>query len=482
MHHIFWFRKDLRITDNHALSQFLKDASSSESFSFIYIKNENSYRYYGEKRINFLYECLEELKNDLSELSINLQIFSGKSGDVFKRILDEKNPVTVYVNEQVEPYCKERDNAVKELIENSGGRFISFTDSTLFNPGDIKNGDGKQYKVFTPFKNNALSILTKVHYEKKECEFHKSDNWKEFIFAAIPEFKIEDERSELSRSEFLKGGRKEGLKLLKNFYENNIHRYKSDRDFPSMNGTSFLSAHLHFGTIGIREAFRTAKVRFDKIKSENDTKEVETWINELLWREFYYHITFHNPQLTYQSFKKEYDDLKWNYDETEFCKWCEGKTGYPIVDAGMRQLNTEGWMHNRIRMIVAMFLTKDLFIDWRLGEKYFAERLIDMDFSSNNGGWQWSASTGVDAQPYFRIFNPYLQSKKFDPNGEYIKKYVPELSSLPVEFVHEPQIMNSAEQEKYKVTIGKDYPYPMTDHKAAKDIAIRNFKEVTNKI
>ncbi|MBL0106127.1 MAG: FAD-binding domain-containing protein [Ignavibacteria bacterium] len=261
-----------------------------------------------------------------------------------------------------------------------------------------------------------------------------------------------------------------------------MHRYKSDRDFPSLNGTSFLSAHLHFGTIGIREAFRTAKVKLDKIKSENDSKEVETWINELLWREFYYHITFHNPQLTYQSFKKEYDDLKWNYDETEFCKWCEGKTGYPIVDAGMRQLNTEGWMHNRIRMIVAMFLTKDLFIDWRLGEKYFAEKLIDTDFSSNNGGWQWSASTGVDAQPYFRIFNPYLQSKKFDPNGEYIKKYVPELSSLPVEFVHEPQIMNSAEQEKYKVTIGKDYPYPMTDHKAAKDIAIRNFKEVTNKI
>jgi len=482
MHHIFWFRKDLRLTDNHALSQFLKDANSSESFSFIYIKNENSYRYFGEKRINFLYECLEELKNDLSEYSAKLQIFSGKSEEVFKRILVEKNPVTVYVNEQAEPYCKERDNTVKELIENSEGRFISFTDTTLFKPGEIKNGDGNQYKVFTPFKNNALSILTKVHYEKKECEFQKSDNRKEFVFESIPEFKIENERPELNRSEFLKGGRKEGLKLLKNFYENKIHRYKSDRDFPSLNGTSFLSAHLHFGTVGIREAFRTAKIKLDKIKSNSDIKEVETWINELLWREFYYHITFHNPQLTYQSFKKEYDDLKWNYDENEFFKWCEGKTGYPIVDAGMRQLNTEGWMHNRIRMIAAMFLTKDLFIDWRLGEKYFAERLIDLDFSSNNGGWQWSASTGVDAQPYFRIFNPYLQSKKFDPNGDYIRKYVPELSSLPVEFVHEPQIMNSAEQEKYKVIIGKDYPYPMTDHKAAKDIAIRNFKEVTNKI
>lgn len=482
MHLIFWFRKDLRLYDNNALSHFLKDIRSSESYSFIYIKNENSFRYFGEKRINFLYECLEELKNDLSEFSSKLQILSGKSKEIFKRILDEKNPVSVYVNEQVEPYCKERDNSVKELIENSGGRFFSFTDSTLITPGDIKNGDGKQYKVFTPFMNNALSFLTKVHYEKRKCEFQKYDIRNEFVFERVSEFKLENERWKLSRSEFLRGGRKEGLKLLKNFYENKIDRYQSNRDFPSLNGTSFLSPHLHFGTVGIREAFRTAKVKLDKVKTERDTMEVKTWINELLWREFYYHITFHNPQISYQSYKKEYDNLKWNYDEYEFGKWCEGKTGFPIVDAGMRQMNNEGWMHNRVRMIVAMFLTKDLFIDWRLGEKYFAEKLTDMDFSSNNGGWQWSASTGVDAQPYFRIFNPYLQSKKFDPDGEYIRKYVLELSSLPVEFVHEPQIMNSAEQEKYKVVIGKDYPYPMTDHKSAKDKAIKNFKEVTNKI
>lgn len=482
MHFIFWFRKDLRLTDNHALSQFLKDTGRHNSFSFIYIKNGNSFRYFGEKRIRFLYECLGELKKDLSEISFNLQIFSGKSNEVFKSILDEKNPVSVYLNEQVEPYCIKRDISVKELVEYSGGNFNSFTDSTIFIPGEIRNGEGSQYKVFTPFKNNALDLLTKDRFKKYECDFKSVDDKNEYIFRNICRLEFEKENSFSGSSSLLKGGRKEGISKLKDFYETKLDKYNSQRDYPSLNGTSILSPHLHFGTVSIREALRTAISKLDQQNSDKDKKEVQTWINELLWREFYYHITYHNPQLTYKSFKKEYDGLNWNYDEKVFSQWCEGKTGYPIVDAGMRQLNSEGWMHNRVRMIVAMFLTKDLFIDWRFGEKYFAEKLIDLDFSSNNGGWQWSASTGVDSQPYFRIFNPYLQSKKFDPDGQYIRKHLPELSSLPVVFIHEPQIMNSAEQKKYGVVIGKDYPYPITDHKAAKDIAIRKFKEVSNKI
>ncbi|MBS1553017.1 MAG: deoxyribodipyrimidine photo-lyase [Bacteroidetes bacterium] len=482
MHYIYWFRKDLRLTDNHALARFLKDAVNGSSFSFIYIKNNNSYRYFGEKRIVFLIQCLEELKQDLSDFKSELQIFSGKSIEVFKNILLEKNPVSVYLNEQVEPYCRERDESVRKLIEDSGGIYNSFTDSTIFSPGEIKNGEGHQYKVFTPFKNNALSILTKDHYKKHVCDFSNINNKNEIIFKSQLKIKQDKKISGVSGSVIIKGGRKEGLSKLRDFYETKLNRYNSQRDFPSLNATSRLSAHLHFGTIGIREALRTAFAGLSKSESEKDEKEVQTWINELLWREFYYHITFHNPRLTYQSFKTEYDDLNWNYDESNFRRWAEGKTGYPIVDAGMRQLNKEGWMHNRVRMITAMFLTKDLFIDWRLGEKYFAEKLIDLDFSSNNGGWQWSASTGVDAQPYFRIFNPYLQSKKFDPAGDYIRKYVPELSSLPVEFIHEPNIMNHTEQEKYRVIIGKDYPNPVIDHKAAKDIAIRNFKKAAHKL
>jgi len=480
MHYIYWFRKDLRLTDNKALSEFLKAVSDKRenTYSFLYIKNYNSFKYFGEKRITFLIECLEELKNDLKSCSCKLQISQGTSIEVFEKIFKNHKSVSLYLNEQVEPYCIYRDMEVRELIESNEGNFNSFTDNTIFKPGEIKNGEGQQYKVYTPFKNQALNLLEKKHYQKYECDFSLIKDNKEIIFDELNNYDFNDEYIKLSKSDFLKGGRSEGLKLLKSFYEKGLNKYKSQRDFPSVKGTSLLSAHLHFGTVGIREAFRTARIKSEKVKSENEKTEVQTWINELLWREFYYHITFHNPQLTYQSFKKEYDNLKWNYDEEDFKKWCEGKTGYPIVDAGMRQLNSEGWMHNRVRMIVAMFLTKDLFIDWRFGEKYFAEKLIDLDFASNNGGWQWSASTGVDAQPYFRIFNPYLQSKKFDTNGDYIKKYVIELSSLPTEFIHEPQIMNSDEQKRYKVIIGKDYPAPMIDHKAAKENVIKRFKEI----
>lgn len=478
MHYVYWFRKDLRLTDNRALSEFINSVTKEDTFSFLYIKNKNSFNYFGEKRISFLIECLRELKSELNSNSLTLQIPEGNSSEIFEKILSEFKNVSLFLNEQNEPYCIGRDDKIQVLIETNGGKYNSFSDTTLFQIGEIKNGEGFQYKVFTPFKNQALKIISKEHYEKAECDLASlnPDNGK--IFKNLKEYDFETEYNKLSKSDFLKGGRKNGIRLLKDFYETGLIKYKSDRDFPFVNGTSFLSAHFHFGTVGIREAFRTARKRLKDSKCENEKDEIQTWINELMWREFYYHISFHNPQIMFESFKKEYDDLKWNYDEENFKKWCVGKTGYPIVDAGMRQLKKEGWMHNRVRMITAMFLTKDLFIDWRFGEKYFAENLIDLDFANNNGGWQWSASTGVDAQPYFRIFNPYLQSKKFDPEGNYIRNYVPELKSLPDEFIHEPYKMNLIEQHKYKVLIGKDYPSPIVDHKAAKEFVIKKFKEL----
>ncbi len=221
--------------------------------------------------------------------------------------------------------------------------------------------------------------------------------------------------------------------------------------------------------------------KIDKeVKDADEKINVDTWINELIWREFYYNISFHNPQITTKSFRPEYDNLNWSYDEKLFKIWCEGKTGYPIVDAGMRQLNETGWMHNRVRMITAMFLTKDLFIDWRLGEKYFAEKLIDLDFSSNNGGWQWSASTGCDAQPYFRIFNPTLQSKKFDVDGKYIMKYVPELKDVDSKYIHDPWEHQDILNDKYGIEIGKDYPLPVVNHSEIKDRVISEFKRIQN--
>lgn len=478
MLNIFWFRKDLRIIDNRGLSEFVKSVSGKNNFLFLYIKNKNTFKYYGEKRICFLIECLDELKVELNSKGFELQILEGRSSEVFKKIVCEYNSVSVYCNEQVEPYCISRDKDVRKLVEQNGGKFNSFTDTTIFKLGEIKNGDGGQYKVYTPFKNQSLKILSDNNYKKFDTELFSLNKINELILKGYIEYKSGDEYKKLDRSELLKGGRKEGINLLKEFYDNSIGNYKSKRDYPSVKGTSLLSAHLHFGTVGIRECFRTAFARLNKAKEGNTKDEIQTWMNELLWREFYYNITFHNPRIIYESFKKEYDNVKWDYDESSFKKWCEGRTGYPIVDAGMRQLNKEGWIHNRVRMITAMFLTKDLFIDWRYGEKYFADNLIDLDFSSNNGGWQWSASTGVDAQPYFRIFNPYLQSKKFDTDGNYIKKYLPELKSLPMKFIHEPNLMSEAEQKMYGVKIGVDYPTPVVDHKTVKDNVIKRFKSI----
>ena len=475
---IYWFRKDLRLTDNRGLSEFVKNVNEKDEYLFLYIKNKNTYKFFGEKRIGFLIECLSELKEEMQIFGFTLQIIEGKSADVFTKLTCEFKDVSVYCNEQVEPYCIGRDIEVKDILESSGGRFFSYPDTTLFPIGEIRNGDGAQYKVYTPFKNQCLKVLTADLYRKKETALNSLSADNEVLLKGFNDFRIGSVN--FYRSEIIRGGRKEGIRLLKDFYENGLDEYRSRRDFPGIKGTSLLSAHLHFGTVGIREAFRTAFVKFNKTKEENKRSEIQTWINELLWREFYYNITFHNPQIIYESFKPEYDRLKWDYDVSLFSKWCDGKTGYPIVDAGMRQLNEEGWIHNRVRMIVAMFLTKDLLMDWRLGEKYFAEKLIDLDFSSNNGGWQWSASTGVDAQPYFRIFNPYLQSKKFDAEGKYIRKYVPELKELPDKFIHEPDIMSEPEQKLYGVVIDKDYPARVVDHMVSKNESIKRFKSILN--
>jgi deoxyribodipyrimidine photo-lyase len=273
-------------------------------------------------------------------------------------------------------------------------------------------------------------------------------------------------------NDLFQGGSKEAIQLLSNFCKKKISDYRLNRDFPSLEVTSFLSPHIHFGTISIRECFQKA------IKAAGNFNNA--WINELIWREFYYNITYNFPNIIHQSFKNEYDNIIWSYNEKLLSNWKDGLTGYPIVDAGMRQLNDSGWMHNRLRMITAMFLTKDLFMDWRLGEKYFAEKLIDLDFSSNNGGWQWSASTGCDSQPYFRIFNPEIQSRKYDPEGKYIKKFVPELKNLPIYLLHNPSNITKSEEIKYNFTLGHDYPAPIINHQKAKERTIKIFKQLKN--
>ncbi len=478
---IYWFRKDLRIEDNAGLKHFIDALNTDDEYLFLYIKNKNTFEYFGEKRIRFLYQALASLKSSLKKHSRELFITEGNSLDVFKTILSKFENVFVYANEQPEPYSRKRDVEVRKLIEKSGGEFNLSVDSTIFPLGEILKDDGKPYVVFTPFMKPFYSRLDKTHYAKVDSDVSKLKG-RECKKHGLKVLDPEKEMKNLNGSGFFDGSREDGLKQLEKFWKDKLENYKSSRDFPAVCGTSRLSPHFHFGTIGIREAFRTG---FNKINRSSSTKtksESTTWLNELIWREFYYNIAYHFPDIIKDSFHKKYDRLNWNRSSKDFKAWCEGKTGYPIVDAGMRQLVKEGWMHNRVRMITAMFLTKHLLIDWRKGEKFFAEHLVDMDFSSNNGGWQWSASTGVDAAPYFRIFNPTLQSKKFDPKGEYIKEYVPELKDIPAKFIHAPRELSKElsieEQNHIGIKIGKDYPAPIVDHKKAREIAIKEYKSI----
>lgn len=472
MLNIYWFRKDLRLTDNKALSEFINATKDSDKFLFVYIKNNNSFKFFGEKRISFLYECLSELKSELGKYNIDLNILEGKSFDVFKSLVDKFGVINVYANEQIEPYCISRDQRVKEILENNSGSFNCFEDTTIMSMDKVIKDDSTPYTIYTPFRNKFLKLLSEKDYRENKVNIKKLKSENLFVLKDFRKYDIANEYGKLDKSEMLKGGRSNGIKLLNDFIKNRINEYEQNRDFPALNGTSLISPHLHFGTISVRECFRKI------YEFKEQSKGSEKWRDELIWREFYYYIVYYFPHTINGSFKKEFDKLNWNYDKKLFNLWCEGQTGFPIVDAGMRQLKKEGWMHNRLRMIVAMFLTKDLLIDWKLGERYFADNLLDLEFASNNGGWQWSASTGCDAQPYFRIFNPYLQSKKFDPEGLYIKKYVCELKNIPTKYIHNPSEMNIDEQKKYGVLIGKDYPAPVVNHTEASKIAIKIFKQI----
>jgi deoxyribodipyrimidine photo-lyase len=474
---VFWFRKDLRLEDNRALYHFINDIKPDEKYIFLYIKNKNTYNFFGQKRIAFLYESLKELQILLEVKKYNLYIFKGNSVDCFKSIISQFGSIEVYSNLQIEPYAKKRDKSVQLFLNSKKSVLKLYSDITLFEPGEVLKEDKTPYTVFTPFSKKCHTLLNNSHYSESEYNLNKLAP-KNNVYSA-DSFDFSEEYTKLEKSPLIRGGRIEGIALLSDFIKNGITDYKAKRDFPGITGTSLLSAHLHFGTISIRETYNSALNKSEKVKDNNG---IVIWINELLWREFYYNITYHFPNVFKNSFKEKFDAVKWDTNTSLFDAWRDGKTGYPIVDAGMRQLKEEGWMHNRVRMITAMFLTKDLFIDWRLGEKHFAEHLIDLDFSSNNGGWQWSASTGCDAQPYFRIFNPYLQSRKFDSEGDYIRKYVKELKNIPSKYIHKPDDMTTSEQSEYGVVIGKDYPRPIVEHNIAKEFAIMQFAEINKRI
>ncbi|MEO6229007.1 MAG: deoxyribodipyrimidine photo-lyase [Ferruginibacter sp.] len=417
---VFWFRRDLRLTDNAGLYHALK---SDLPVVPIFIFDENildKLEDKNDRRVEFIHAALQEMQKKLLSMESSLEVYYGTPLEIFKKLLKKYQVHTIFTNHDYEPSAQERDEQVNELLKSQSVILSTFKDQVILEKNEVLKDDGKPYTVFTPYSRKWKSVLTDFHLKPYPTEkyFKHFFKQKEHPIPTLKKIGFEEVDKPFPS------------KLLD---EEIVLHYQERRDFPAIKGTSKMGVHLRFGTISIRQLALQSK------------ELSNTYLDELIWREFYHMILFHFPKVGMgKAFKQEYDGIEWRRDNGEFEKWCNGQTGYPIIDAGMRELNETGFMHNRVRMVVASFLSKHLLLDWRLGEAYFAEKLLDFDLAANNGGWQWAAGSGCDAAPYFRIFNPYLQTKKFDPDLTYIKKWVPEFQ----EFTYPPPIVIHEEARK----------------------------------
>lgn len=422
----FWFRRDLRLEDNiglyHALSSnysviplFIFDADILEKLPK------------DDARVTFIHQTLYQINTKLKESKSSLLIKHGKPLEVWKSLFKDFQIEKVFFNHDYEPYALERDKQVTEMLNNNGVEVASFKDQVIFEKNEVLKNDGDPYTVYTPYKNKWLDTFKLEEHTRSynSCSLLNNLYKKGFEFFELEDLGFTESRIKVEPYD---------LSVLSN--------YQKTRDYPSIDGTSKLSPYLRFGLLSIRQLVK-------KAHNENPV-----FLSELIWREFFMQILFHFPKVVTNSFRKKYDNIKWRNNKEEFEKWCKGITGYPMVDAGIRELNETGYMHNRVRMIVASFLCKHLLIDWRWGEAYFAEKLLDYELASNNGNWQWAAGTGCDAAPYFRIFNPTTQIKKFDKDLEYINKWIPDLNEMtyPNEIVDHKQARERA-LEAYKIAI-----------------------------
>lgn len=450
---IFIFRRDLRINDNNGLREAL---SKSETVipCFIFdprqIGKDNEYR--STNAIQFMVESLMDLDKQLHQKDGKLYLFHGSPEKIIAQLIKTEKIEAVFCNRDYTPFSMKRDKEIEKICHKSDVIFHSYDDALINAPEGILTGSGTPYSIFTAFYKKASAIPVEPPHSIRKTSFHikgiKNDESKTILK------KINSSPNE---NIAVKGGTNQAKKILKNISD--LKNYVKTRDIPSI-PTSHLSAHLKFGTISIREAYSAiAEALGNK----------HPLLKQLYWRDFFTYVAYHSPFVFGHAFHKKYDALAWSYSKKNFAAWCEGKTGFPIVDAGMRQLNETGFMHNRVRMIVGSFLTKDLHIDWQWGEKYFATQLVDYDPAVNNGNWQWCASTGCDAQPYFRIFNPWLQQKKFDPDCIYIKEWIKELKNIDTKVIH--NWFKSEEDIP-------DYPRPIVDHKEESKIAKLMYKKV----
>ena len=428
---LFWHRRDLRIDDNKGLFEALKQNEIVHPL-FIFDKSILDKLPNNDQRILFIYQEIESLKKSYQNLGSDLWVYYGEPSEIIPKIAQELNCSSVYFNNDYEPYALQRDQEIQVSLNKIKIEFIGKKDHVIFEKNEVLKDDGKPYTIFTPYSrkwkaNLKEEDLREYSIEKYSGNLVQKQQGEALITLEEMGFEskvLHDFPDRIAKNEILKN-------------------YHLSRNFPAVKGTSKLSLHLRFGTISIRKLALIAR------------EQNETYLNELIWRDFYQMIIFHFPKSAENSFKAQYDKIIWEKNEVHFDSWCTGKTGYPIVDAGMRELNATGFMHNRVRMVVASFLTKHLLLDWRLGAAYFAEKLLDFELASNTGGWQWAAGCGCDAAPYFRVFNPQAQQEKFDKSFEYIKKWVPEYGT-------------------------SSYPEPIIEHKFARERILQRFKSALN--
>jgi deoxyribodipyrimidine photo-lyase len=474
---LMWFRRDLRTDDNAALYHALKHCKTVHCI-FIFDKEILESLPRADRRVEFIRESLVELDVSIRQFAkkenAGLIVQHAWASDAIPKLAAELAVQAVFTNHDYEPQAIHRDAVVLGKLADLGVAFHTYKDHVIFERTEVLTQMGQPYGVFTPYKNAHLKKLNAFYLKPYPVEKYIAALTPRPVIHQRPIPKLTDIGFKKTNLSTLKipTGMTGGRALFEDFFDR-MDEYHATRDFPAVKGPSYLGVHLRFGTVSIRKLAAAAHLR-----TLVGSQGAVVWLSELIWRDFYFQILSNFPHAATGAFKPEYDALKWEHGEHAeklFAAWCEGRTGYPLVDAAMAQINQTGYMHNRLRMVVASFLVKDLGIDWRWGERYFAEKLNDFDLSANNGGWQWASSSGCDAQPYFRIFNPTSQSEKFDTEGKFIRKYLPQLSKLPNSALYEPWNAKPIDLQAADVILGECYPHPIVNHALAREKTLQRY-------
>ncbi|MFM9880445.1 MAG: cryptochrome/photolyase family protein [Burkholderiaceae bacterium] len=481
---LMWFRRDLRLDDNAALYRALK-ACKKVHCAFVFDREILDALPRQDRRVEFIRESLvsldEALRQHCGHAGAGLIVRHALAADAIPALAAELGVQAVFANHDYEPQALARDAQVRGKLAGLGIAWRSAKDQVIFERDEVLTLAGKPYTVFTPYKNAWLKKLSGFFLKPYPAAAYAQAlaQRPEAMRRSVPTLaELGFETTNLAQLKIPTGTA--GAQTLLDDFLTRIDHYRDTRDFPAVKGPSYLSVHLRFGTVSIRQLAAAAQQRMQE-PSPGIGAGAGTWLSELVWRDFYFQILHHFPHAATRAFKPEYDAIAWEHGkhaEALFAAWCEGRTGYPLVDAAMHQINQTGYMHNRLRMVVASFLVKDLGLDWRWGERYFAEKLNDFDLSANNGGWQWAASSGCDAQPYFRIFNPVTQSEKFDADGKFIRRYLPHLAALPNAALHSPWAAAPLDLQASGVVLGKDYPQPVVDHATAREKTLERYAVV----